>query len=88
MAPLIPVAPSTPTQLFKEKRRLNAPRVGHWEWQPFRNSARSDDLRLYHWERVSDGHGNSCVDEDQGSVCVCVCVCVCVSLLCANDVRW
>ncbi|MCI01622.1 SWR1-complex protein, partial [Trifolium medium] len=26
-----------------------------WQWLPFTNSARKDDLHLYHWVRVVNG---------------------------------
>ena len=97
VAPLVPTTPVTPQ--FKERRKLNAPRVGHWcvrecvvdgsrarivwlnvcahrEWRAFHNSARSDGVAFYHWEKTRTAEGET-IDE-QGIVARCLSVCACV----------
>lgn len=48
--PLMPVV--EPTQL---KKRPPTDEKITWQWLPFTNSARKDDLQLYHWVRVVNG---------------------------------
>lgn len=51
-------APIMPTALalagLKEKRKITA-RTVTWQWQPFRNSARTDQLMLKHWVKKAIG---------------------------------
>ena len=47
---LAPLVPSLGAGL-KDKRKVQARNVA-WSWQPFKNSARSDDLKLKHWVKT------------------------------------
>ncbi|CAM6121282.1 unnamed protein product [Calypogeia fissa] len=51
---LPPVVPSLDAANLK-KRQLVASKKVVWQWHPFTNSARGDNLQLYHWVRVVDG---------------------------------
>ena len=47
---------------LKDKRKITA-RTVTWQWQPFRNSARTDQLQLKHWVKKApaaraDAHGH------------------------------
>ena len=46
------LAPVVPTHAgLKDKRKVQARKVA-WSWQPFKNSARSDNLMLKHWVKT------------------------------------
>ncbi|TBU33025.1 hypothetical protein BD311DRAFT_749067 [Dichomitus squalens] len=54
------IGPSIPTMAaqFAKPRLKQKPNIGgggkvKWEWRPFRNGARTDDLRLSHWVKSS-----------------------------------
>lgn len=51
-------APVMPTAVtlhgLKDKRKITA-RTVTWQWQPFRNSARTDSLQLKHWVKKAIG---------------------------------
>ena len=57
-----PSAPSLAAQLakprLKQKPNLGATTNSKWEWRPFKNGARSDSLRLYHWVKQGSGADN------------------------------
>lgn len=49
------LAPVVPTHAgLKDKRKVSARKVA-WSWQPFKNSARVDDLMLKHWVKTGTG---------------------------------
>ncbi|XP_057424066.1 SWR1-complex protein 4-like [Lotus japonicus] len=50
LTPLMPTI--DPSQL---KKRPPSDEKVSWQWLPFTNSARKDDLHLYHWVRVANG---------------------------------
>ena len=39
---------------LKDKRKVSARKVS-WSWQPFKNSARTDNLMLRHWVKTGTG---------------------------------
>ena len=46
------LAPVVPTHAgLKDKRKVSARKVA-WSWQPFKNSARGDQLMLKHWVKT------------------------------------
>lgn len=48
-------APVVPTHAgLKDKRKVSARKVA-WSWQPFKNSARTDNLLLKHWVKTGTG---------------------------------
>lgn len=50
-----PVLTPTDTGCYKQpKAKIGRSRVRPWARMPFTNSARSDDLKLYHWRRKAD----------------------------------
>ncbi|CAA7014293.1 unnamed protein product [Microthlaspi erraticum] len=50
------VAPLMPSiDVTQLKRRPPVDEKVAWQWLPFTNSARKDDLKLYHWVRVVNG---------------------------------
>ncbi|CAH8642454.1 unnamed protein product [Schistosoma rodhaini] len=51
---LPPIMPTDNTPLYKQpKAVIGVGRVRSWQWTPFTNSARQDNLVLYHWRRES-----------------------------------
>ena len=49
------LAPVVPTHAgLKDKRKVSARKVA-WSWQPFKNSARGDQLMLKHWVKTGAG---------------------------------
>ncbi|CAH8591655.1 unnamed protein product [Heterobilharzia americana] len=49
---LPPIMPTDNTPLYKQpKAVIGVGRVRPWQWIPFTNSARQDNLVLYHWRR-------------------------------------
>ncbi|WJX89910.1 swr complex subunit [Trifolium repens] len=48
-----PLMPSIHSSQFKKKPPSHEKVT--WQWLPFTNSARKDDLHLYHWVRVVNG---------------------------------
>ncbi|KAH9943165.1 uncharacterized protein BXZ73DRAFT_87558 [Epithele typhae] len=55
------IGPSAPTLAaqfakpqLKQKPNLGGGRKVKWEWRPFKNGARSDELRLSHWVKSSE----------------------------------
>ncbi|CAH8620758.1 unnamed protein product [Heterobilharzia americana] len=51
---LPPIMPTDNTPLYKQpKAVIGVGRVRPWQWIPFTNSARQDNLVLYHWRRES-----------------------------------
>nr|CAH8863330.1 unnamed protein product [Trichobilharzia regenti] len=49
---LPPIMPADNTPLYKQpKAVIGVGKVGPWHWTPFTNSARQDNLVLYHWRR-------------------------------------
>lgn len=55
--PIMPTHSRKFIQGLKEKRIPQAP-VDKWIWTPFTNSARKDDLVLYHWRKASEEPGD------------------------------
>lgn len=49
LAPVVPMHAG-----LKDKRKVTARKVA-WSWQPFKNSARSDNLMLKHWVKTGTG---------------------------------
>ncbi|CAH8863485.1 unnamed protein product [Trichobilharzia szidati] len=58
---LPPIMPADNTPLYKQpKAVIGVGKVGPWHWTPFTNSARQDNLVLYHWRRGgSESESNS-----------------------------
>ncbi|XP_022899158.1 SWR1-complex protein 4 isoform X2 [Olea europaea var. sylvestris] len=51
---LAPLMPSVDVNQLKRKAQSENEKIT-WKWLPFTNSARKDDLQLYHWVRVVNG---------------------------------
>ncbi|KAM0015726.1 putative transcription factor MYB-HB-like family [Helianthus debilis subsp. tardiflorus] len=49
-----PLMPSVDVNLLKKRHQPENEKIT-WEWLSFTNSARKDDLKLYHWVRVVNG---------------------------------
>ncbi|KAK6118130.1 hypothetical protein DH2020_048114 [Rehmannia glutinosa] len=51
---LAPLMPAIDVNQLKRKVQSDNEKIT-WQWLPFTNSARKDDLQLYHWVRVVNG---------------------------------
>ncbi|KAL2535217.1 SWR1-complex protein 4 [Forsythia ovata] len=51
---LAPLMPSVDVNQLKRKAQSENEKIT-WQWLPFTNSARKDNLQLYHWVRVVNG---------------------------------
>ncbi|EPS72277.1 hypothetical protein M569_02481, partial [Genlisea aurea] len=51
---LPPLMPAVDPSQLKRKTQAENEKIT-WQWLPFSNSARKDDLQLYHWVRVVNG---------------------------------
>uniref|UniRef100_A0A914W8Z8 DNA methyltransferase 1-associated protein 1 n=1 Tax=Plectus sambesii TaxID=2011161 RepID=A0A914W8Z8_9BILA len=53
VSPLVPtLVPSKLAGYRNPKAQIGLRKVRHWEWTSFENSARTDDLKLSHWQRI------------------------------------
>ncbi|GER44376.1 myb-like transcription factor family protein [Striga asiatica] len=52
---LAPLMPAIDVNQLKRKAQAGDEKIT-WQWLPFTNSARKDDLQLYHWVRVVNGN--------------------------------